>query len=92
MELNKSKGIYIPTAGKNQIKVDDVNKPFAIVKDNLFALYGREIFQNATNITARGKVAGTLGIDPNVLKAILGQCASSSQIFYLLFYSAGLLR
>ena len=70
-ELTKSTGVFIPTARKNQIKVDNAHRPYLIARDALFTLFGRNAFKTAT-VTARGKGQGTFGISPEVLEAVLG--------------------
>jgi len=69
VELTKRCEVYIPTAVKNQIKVDFTGQPKRLLMETLFALYGQDSFE-AVTVTARGNKAGTYGIEPNVLKAV----------------------
>ncbi|KAK3922481.1 Dihydrofolate synthase/folylpolyglutamate synthase [Frankliniella fusca] len=69
VELTIGSGVHISRAVKDQIKVDFVNKPSALIRETLFALFGKQPFRTLA-ITARGNKPGTYGIEESVLIAL----------------------
>ncbi|KAK3916378.1 Sensory neuron membrane protein 1 [Frankliniella fusca] len=67
--LTSSYDVKIPMAVKDQLKVDFYNKPNALARETLFALYGKEAFRTL-RVNGRGTKKGTYGVHDDVLKAI----------------------
>lgn len=60
----------IPKTAKDQLKVDFANKPSPMIRETLYALYGKDILRSA-NVTARGIKSNSVGFEDNVLRALL---------------------
>ncbi|KAK3916203.1 putative DNA-directed RNA polymerase subunit delta [Frankliniella fusca] len=71
VELTIGSGIHISRPVKDQLKVDFRNKASSLIRETLYALYGKEPFQTLT-ITGRGNKPGTYGIEESVLTALTG--------------------
>ncbi|KAK3920364.1 Annexin C1 [Frankliniella fusca] len=69
-ELVPGSGIYIKSSAKDEIRVDFKNKPSSLVRETLYALYGKEQFK-VLQVTARGIKRGSYGIQEDVLKALV---------------------
>ncbi|KAK3918355.1 Homeobox protein DLL-3 [Frankliniella fusca] len=61
--------VKIPMAVKEQLKVDYFNKPTALARETLFALFGMDAFRTVL-VTGRGNRVGSYGIPDDVIKSI----------------------
>ncbi|KAK3928380.1 hypothetical protein KUF71_016627 [Frankliniella fusca] len=69
VELTTGSGVFISASQKDQLKVDFRNKPTGLVRETLFALYGKQAFSVLT-VTGKGKKKGAYTTPDNVNKAI----------------------
>lgn len=86
MELSSSAkvNVFISSTDKDMIRMDFKNKPSALIRETLFALYGKDVFTTHV-VTGRGNKPGTYGIGDGVLKALYGKLFSWFHFLFLTF-------